>query len=190
MQRLLQLRTAALQRLESGALGGPLGPALLAAAVAAPTGSSFWADLTSNYVFCVGFWGWFAAQFAKIFTKRWKAGVWDFRAFVDSGGMPSSHSSLCSSITTAIALSQGLTSPLFAVALCLTVIVMYDAMGVRRHAGMQAEALNLVLEEIMAHHPVSERKLKEVLGHTPRQVMCGGILGVIVGLLLPSPGLC
>jgi hypothetical protein len=77
-----------------------------------------WADLSSNYVFVVGFCGWFLAQFLKIFTKRYKQGGWDARAFLDSGGMPSSHSALCSSVTTAIAMQQGLGSPLFAVAGC------------------------------------------------------------------------
>lgn len=96
---------------------------LLAAAVAAPVpggggAASIWADLMSNYVFCVGFCGWFTAQFLKIFTKRYKTGVWTARAFFDSGGMPSSHSALCSSVTTAIAIQQGLGSPLFAVAVC------------------------------------------------------------------------
>jgi hypothetical protein len=90
---------------------------LYAAAVAGPV-AGVWADLSSNYVFVVGFCGWFLAQFLKIFTKRYKQGVWDARAFLDSGGMPSSHSALCSSVTTAIAMQQGLGSPLFAVAGC------------------------------------------------------------------------
>lgn len=85
-----------------------------------------------------------APAHAQIFTKRYKKGVWDVRAMVDSGGMPSSHSSLCAGITTAVALQQGFGSPLFAACLCFSVIVMYDAMGVRRHAGKQAEVLNKV----------------------------------------------
>lgn len=144
--------------------------ALLAAAAAGPLpGASILADLRSNYVFCVGFCGWFLAQFLKIFTKvgaapgsgvnsarfccclQWlasapgtrtllcvpqalsrtlqhalfllpmqayKTGVWDVRAFFDSGGMPSSHSSLCSSVATAVAMQQGLGSPMFAVCVC------------------------------------------------------------------------
>lgn len=91
------------------------------------------------------------------------------------------------SVTTAIALQQGLSSPLFAVCCCFAVIVMYDAMGVRRHAGLQAQVLNAVVQDLLEGHPVSEKKLKEVLGHTPRQVICGAILGLIVGLLHPRP---
>lgn len=173
-------------------LGGnqqQLGSLLLCAAAAAgplrSSASSVWADLASNYVFCVGFCGWFLAQFLKIFTKRYKTGVWDARAFFDSGGMPSSHSALCSSVTTAIAMQQGLGSPLFAVAVCFSVIVMYDAMGIRRHAGLQAELLNVVVGEVLEGHPMSARKLKEVLGHTPRQVCAGMVLGILVGLLFP-----
>lgn len=73
-------------------------------------------------------------------------------------------------ITTAVAMQQGFGSPLFAACLCFSVIVMYDAMGVRRHAGKQAEVLNKVINELLEDHPVGEIKLKEVLGHTPRQV--------------------
>jgi acid phosphatase family membrane protein YuiD len=65
------------------------------------------------------------------------------------------------------------------------VIVMYDAMGIRRHAGLQAELLNVVVSEVLREHPLSARKLKEVLGHTPRQVYAGLTLGVLVGLLFP-----
>ena len=67
-----------------------------------------------------------------------------------------------------------------------SVIVMYDAMGVRRHAGLQAELLNVVAKELMEGHPMSARKLKEVLCHTPRQVFAGLVVGVLVGLLFPT----
>jgi uncharacterized protein len=160
---------------------------LSAAAPAAIVPISLWETLSGNYVFAVGFCGWFLAQFLKIFTKWYKTGVFSLRSFVDSGGMPSSHSALCSSVTTAIALQQGLGSPLFAACTCFSVIVMYDAMGVRRHAGLQAEVLNAMVEDLLEGHPVSQRKLKEVLGHTPRQVVAGAVLGIVVGLLFPRP---
>eukprot|EP00204_Picochlorum_oklahomense_P002587 CAMPEP_0118798128 /NCGR_PEP_ID=MMETSP1161-20130426/547_1 /TAXON_ID=249345 /ORGANISM="Picochlorum oklahomensis, Strain CCMP2329" /LENGTH=335 /DNA_ID=CAMNT_0006725433 /DNA_START=49 /DNA_END=1056 /DNA_ORIENTATION=+ len=153
----------------------PLPPAVVGA----------WNQITSNYVFVVGFWGWFLAQFFKIFTKWYKTGIFSVGAFFDSGGMPSSHSSLCAAVTTAVGIHHGLGSSLFAVCTCFSVIVMYDAMGVRRHAGLQAQVLNAVVNDLLEGHPVSERKLKEVLGHTPRQVMCGAILGLTVGLLFP-----
>jgi acid phosphatase family membrane protein YuiD len=162
-------------------------PFLLAAAPVALIPPTAWEQLGGNYVFMTGFCGWFLAQFLKIFTKWYKTGIFSVKAFVDSGGMPSSHSSLCSAVTTAVALQQGLGSPLFAMCTCFSVIVMYDAMGVRRHAGLQAEVLNAVVEDLLEGHPVSERKLKEVLGHTPRQVLCGAALGILVGLVCPRP---
>ncbi|KAG7671951.1 hypothetical protein Ndes2526B_g07112 [Nannochloris sp. 'desiccata'] len=162
-------------------------PLLLGAAPVALIPPTAWEQLGGNYVFMTGFCGWFLAQFLKIFTKWYKTGIFSFMAFVDSGGMPSSHSALCSAVTTAVALQQGLGSPLFAMCTCFSVIVMYDAMGVRRHAGLQAEVLNAVVEDLLEGHPVSERKLKEVLGHTPRQVLCGAVLGILVGLVCPRP---
>ncbi|KAL0035097.1 hypothetical protein WJX79_000219 [Trebouxia sp. C0005] len=158
---------------------------LLLGAVVLP-GKGF-ADLGQNYVFMAGFWGWFLAQSCKIFTKRWRKGVWDLKAIIDSGGMPSSHSALCSAITTATAMEFGLGSSLFAVSLAFSSIVMYDAAGVRRHAGKQAEVLNILLEDLLEGHAVSETKLKEVLGHTPIQVCVGALLGLLVGLFFPIP---
>lgn len=165
-----------------GSRGG-WGPLAVMSAIALP--GDPWPDMLSNRVLMTAFWAWFLAQFGKIFTKRYKKGVWDIKAMVEPGGMPSSHSSLCSGVTTALAMSQGLGSPMFAVALAFSVIVMYDAMGVRRHAGKQAEVLNQVINELMQHHSIGDIKLKEVLGHTPRQVIAGALLGVCVGLVYP-----
>ena len=124
-------------------------PFILAAAPIAFLPPTVWDQLGGNYVFMTGFCGWFIAQFLKIFTKWYKTGILTIMAFVDSGGMPSSHSALCSAVTTAVALQQGLGSSLFAVCTCFSVIVMYDAMGVRRHAGLQAEVLNAVVEDLL-----------------------------------------
>ncbi|GLI64439.1 hypothetical protein VaNZ11_007709 [Volvox africanus] len=172
----------------SGSATGPHpGLLMLSALAIPPIPGNGMIDLVTNRVFLVGFWSWFTAQFMKIFTKRFKKGVWDLGAVLESGGMPSSHSSLCAGITTAIAIQQGFGSPLFAACLCFSVIVMYDAMGVRRHAGKQAEVLNKVIDELLDDdHPMGEVKLKEVLGHTPRQVICGGLLGLAVGLFFPA----
>lgn len=84
-------------------------------------------------------------------------------------------------VTTAVGIVHGVASTLFALALCFSVIVMYDAAGVRRHAGAQAEVLNTVVSELLHGHVVSEKKLKEVLGHTPLQVVMGALVGVGVG---------
>eukprot|EP00192_Tetraselmis_astigmatica_P010664 CAMPEP_0117670202 /NCGR_PEP_ID=MMETSP0804-20121206/12603_1 /TAXON_ID=1074897 /ORGANISM="Tetraselmis astigmatica, Strain CCMP880" /LENGTH=379 /DNA_ID=CAMNT_0005478437 /DNA_START=54 /DNA_END=1193 /DNA_ORIENTATION=+ len=152
-----------------GSTEGPLSARVsLAAAFACTLGwptISFIAltGIFHNYVFLVGFWAWFIAQFMKIFTYKARKGVWRLKAFVDSGGMPSSHSALCTGVTTAVGVLHGFTSSLFAVSLCFSLIVMYDAAGVRRHAGKQAEVLNIIIKDLWEGHPVSERQLQAVL---------------------------
>jgi uncharacterized protein len=89
-------------------------------------------------------------------------------------------------VTTATGVIHGFSSSLFAMALCFSLIVMYDAAGVRRHAGAQAEVLNTVVRELLDKHAVSEKKLKEVLGHTPLQVCMGALVGVCSGLTYAS----
>ena len=154
-------------------------------------------DLLSNQVFMSGLIGFLAAQIGKIFTERYKRGYWNLMAFTQPGGTPSSHSSLCTGITTAIALVQGLGSPLFATALAFSVVVMYDAQGVRWHAGKHAQVLNRVVSEIQervngngeqSFSSLDEvvkpgAKLKEVLGHTPRQVGAGAVVGFIAAIV-------
>ena len=98
--------------------------------------------------------------------------------------MPSSHSGVVISLTTMIGKNVGINSPLFAVALIFSFIVMYDAAGVRRAAGKQAKLLNKIVETPgLTGLQVSER-LVEVLGHTPVQVIVGAAIGVVVGLLV------
>jgi acid phosphatase family membrane protein YuiD len=168
-----------------GAVAPP--PAALSAGSLAAGAAAAWAQLAANPVFVTGFRGWFAAQFLKIFTKWYKTGRFSLLAFVDSGGMPSSHSALCAAVTTAVGVRHGLASSLFAACVAFSLIVMYDAAGVRRHAGLQAEVLNAVVDDVLraSGHPASATKLKEVLGHTPRQVACGTALGIAFGLTCP-----
>jgi len=159
---------------------------LLAMGAAVHTGglAGAWTDLTSNKVFMCGFWAWLLAQVLKVFTNYLSKRSWDWKMLMASGGMPSSHSSLCVGVTTAIAMIHGLNSHVFPVSLAFSLIVMYDAAGVRRHAGKQAEALNKIMAEVFEGHPITDKQLKEVLGHTPLQVICGMLLGVAVPLFL------
>jgi len=117
----------------------------------------------SNYVFQVGFVAWFIAQSGKIFTYRARKGKWRLRACLDSGGMPSSHSSLCMGVTTAVGMLHGFASSLFAMSLAFSLIVMYDAAGVRRHAGKQAEVLNMVIKDLWEGNPVSGKEIRDAV---------------------------
>lgn len=125
---------------------------------------------------------WFIAQFVKPFfryarTRRWNWGLW-----FSSGGMPSSHSALMSSTALSVGLFEGFDSAAFAISVAIMMIVVYDAAGVRRQAGMHAERINRIINELLSGHAINEQELKEVIGHTPRQVIFGVILGVLTAL--------
>lgn len=141
------------------------------------------ATLCANPTFMSGLVAWAVAQVFKVFTTFFVERRWEFKMLLGSGGMPSSHSALCMALTTSVAICHGISDALFPVCLGFSLIVMYDATGVRRHAGMQAEVLNLIVEDLFQGHPVSQKKLKELLGHTPLQVGAGAIVGIIAGYL-------
>ena len=102
--------------------------------------------------------------------------VWG-RLFNGSGGMPSTHTSFSMSLTTMIGLNLGFDNPLFAISLVFTLIVSYDAMGLRMESGKQAEAINKIFDEIFKDKGMT--KLKEKLGHKPQEVLAGMILGIL-----------
>ncbi|CAN6560610.1 hypothetical protein ACFX13_031174 [Malus domestica] len=127
------------------------------------------------------------AQFLKLFTTWYKERRWDSRRMLGSGGMPSSHSSTVTALVVAIGLQEGTGGSAFAIAVVLACVVMYDATGVRLHAGRQAELLNQIVCELPPEHPVSSvRPLRDSLGHTPLQVLAGAVLGCIVAYLMKS----
>ena len=131
----------------------------------------------------VPFFVWFGIQLFKFIYDLVKSKKFNFKRLMQAGGMPSSHSGVVISLTTMIGKNVGINSPLFAVALIFSFIVMYDAAGVRRAAGKQAKLLNKIVETPgLTSLQVSER-LVEVLGHTPVQVVVGAAIGVVVGLL-------
>lgn len=101
----------------------------------------------------------------------------DFRILVQTGGMPSSHSAVVTALATAIGIREGTGSTLFAMACILAAVVMYDAAGVRRAAGKQAAVLNRILEDMYQGQPVAEERLRELLGHTPFEVIVGAAVG-------------
>ena len=125
----------------------------------------------------------FLAQFIKYARDFRKHGRSNLTLLVATGGMPSSHSSTVTALSTSVGLTAGWDSPVFAVAVCLAFIIMFDAAGLRRSASLQAQALNVIIDELLApDHRLNRSKLKEFLGHTPREVIAGALLGVAVSL--------
>ncbi len=141
-------------------------------------------EVFKNSVFLTALIGWFVAQSLKVIFIFLKHRKLDFRRFIGSGGMPSSHSSTVVALSTAIGLTEGFFSNIYAVSLVLALIVMYDAAGVRRAAGQQAKILNKIVEEWgKASISDTEKKLKELLGHTPVEVLAGAVLGAVIAVI-------
>ncbi|KAG0464122.1 hypothetical protein HPP92_020191 [Vanilla planifolia] len=147
------------------------------AAVTKAKASPFLSALAGNRTFISGLLAWALAQMLKVALNFFVERKMDLGMFFSCGGMPSSHSALCMALTASVAFCHGVGDSLFAVCLGFSLVVMYDAIGVRRHAGMQAEILNKIVEDLFQGHPISQRKLKELLGHTPSQVVAGALLG-------------
>jgi acid phosphatase family membrane protein YuiD len=126
---------------------------------------------------------WVIAQVAKVVSSSIRKRQLDLRVLADPGGMPSSHAAIVMGLTSSIGRVEGLASVTFAIALIFSLVVMYDAQGVRRAAGRQAAVLNRLLEDMVHMRGIQEYRLRELLGHTPVEVLVGGALGVAVGLL-------
>lgn len=128
---------------------------------------------------------WVLAQLIKTVISVIKLKRFDFVQFWASGGMPSSHSSTVTALATSCGSLYGFDSGIFAVAAVLALVVMYDAAGVRRAVGQQARILNKITTSLAKKEPVEASVLRELVGHTPLQVVVGGLLGIAVGYLLP-----
>ncbi len=127
---------------------------------------------------------WFVAQLLKVVIVLIKHKKFDASRFIGAGGMPSSHTSTVTALATAIAFTDGTRSSTFAVSVILALIVMYDAAGVRRAAGQQAKIINKIIEDWgKASFSDTEKKLKELLGHTPKEVFAGAVLGIAIGII-------
>lgn len=127
---------------------------------------------------------WITAQTIKVIYVLLTSKQLDFGRFVGSGGMPSSHSAFVTSLSTAIGQLYGWDSGQAAIAIAFALVVMYDASGVRRAAGKQAEVLNKMLDEFAHHKHFSEERLKELIGHTPVEVLAGAVLGILLAIIL------
>jgi len=126
---------------------------------------------------------WAIAQVTKVVATSVVQRRLNLRVLAEMGGMPSSHAAIVMGLTAAVGRVQGVGSAPFAIALIFSIVVMYDAQGVRRAAGRQATVLNRLVEDMMAMRGIQEDRLRELLGHTPIEVLVGAALGVVVGLL-------
>lgn len=135
-----------------------------------------------NYVLITGIIGWAVAQILKVIIVIIKDKRLDLERFVGSGGMPSSHSAFVMSIAVKMGVEYGFSSGLFALALAFALVVMYDAAGVRAAAGKQAAILNMIIDDLNSNKGIKINRLKELLGHTPFEVLAGAILGIIIGI--------
>ncbi len=129
--------------------------------------------------------GWFLGQLLKVPIEYLRHKRWNWTLLLSAGGMPSSHSSLMTAVTTSIGLNAGWDSPIFALALAITGIVVYDATGVRRQAGFHAERINQIARELLHLKRLEESQisyLREIIGHTPGEAVAGVFLGALIAI--------
>lgn len=148
---------------------------------------SIWEQLYNNKILLSAITGWFVAQIIKTIIHTVLSKEFSAERLVGSGGMPSSHSSTVCALVTATYIEYGLSGYEFALAAIFAIVVMYDAMGVRRETGRQAQILNAMIAmftDMGNSFKSPEEKLKEFVGHTPFQVLMGAILGIAIAMVI------
>ena len=144
----------------------------------------FFSDLWSNSPLRCAVLSWTLAQVLKVLINLWLEEKLDWRRCFGMGGMPSSHSAFVFSLLLAVGIREGVSTTLFALAFALAAVVIYDAMGVRAETGKQGAVLNQILREILVEgQPITEDTLKELVGHTPLEVLGGLCVGLAVTLM-------
>lgn len=140
-------------------------------------------EFLDNKVFFIVLLAWLTSCVLKGLIELIRIKRIDWSRFFGPGGMPSSHSTIVTSLATCVGIYEGFDSTLFVVCCALALIVMYDASGIRRAAGEHAKIINIIIEAWEEKNPIlTDEKLKEILGHTPLQVMAGAILGIIFSI--------
>lgn len=140
-------------------------------------------QLSRNKIFMTTLSAWIVAQSIKVIIGVIRQKKFDFRWLIGTGGMPSSHAAGASCLAAAIGLEYGFDGVYFALAASFAIVVMFDAQGVRRAAGRQARILNKITEDIYWRGRIDDSRLRELVGHTPIEVIVGCILGIIIALL-------
>jgi len=137
-----------------------------------------------NHVLLSALIAWGLAQGLKIPLDYLHSRRWNWALLLSVGGMPSSHAALVVAVTHAVGLYNGFETSQFAICVVICMVVIYDATGIRRQAGIHAQTINILVEELLKGHPISENQLREVLGHTPLEAVGGFMLGLVVTQLL------
>ncbi len=137
-----------------------------------------------NHILSVTIAAWIFTQTIKVTLGVIREKKFNFRWLIGTGGMPSSHSAGATALALSSGLELGFSSPVFALAFVFAIVTMFDAQGVRRSAGEQAEILNKILEDIYFQGKIKEGKVRELLGHTPIQVLTGSIIGALITIAL------
>jgi acid phosphatase family membrane protein YuiD len=144
-------------------------------------------DLLANRPLMSAFSAWLIAQVLKTLTFAYLEKQVNWRRMVETGGLPSAHSALVVGLAVGVGLHDGWDSTLFAITSVFSLVVMYDAIGIRREAGKHADLLNeLLLISVLKDFYKQREKLKELLGHTPLEVFAGAMLGILMALLINS----
>lgn len=137
-----------------------------------------------NKIIIIAFITWVVNQILKLMVFYITEKKWDVRRFIGAGGMPSTHSALSICVATTIGLKEGWDSPLFALAIVIAFIIMADAAGVRRETGEQAKVLNKIILEFFEERKIRDKNLKELVGHTPFEVIVGAFIGIVMAWIL------
>lgn len=141
-------------------------------------------QIVQNKIFMSTVLAWVVAQSIKVTIGVVRQKRFDFRWFVGPGGMPSSHAAGAACLATAIGFEYGFDSVYFALAASFAVVVMFDAQGVRRFTGKQARILNKIMDDIYWQGRIHEGRLRELIGHTPVEVIAGGLLGILIAVFI------
>ena len=142
-------------------------------------------EILGNRVIQAAALAWAVAQALKVMLTLAISRRFDKSRVLGSGGMPSSHSAMVCALTTTVGIREGCASSMFALACCFAGIVMYDAAGVRRSTGRNAQVINQLMDMLSGNgYTFDEKRLKELVGHTPIQVLAGALLGTLIGTLM------
>ncbi|MFA4984835.1 MAG: divergent PAP2 family protein [Candidatus Omnitrophota bacterium] len=136
-----------------------------------------------NKIFMTMISAWVIAQAIKVVIGVIRYKKFDFRWLVGTGGMPSSHAAGAACLASSVGLHSGFDSVYFALAAAFAIVVMFDAQGVRRATGKQARILNKITEDIYWQGRIKENRLRELIGHTPIEVLAGALLGILIAFL-------